>query len=90
MNPRSVTGRCRQGSDPGERFRKMEGLEDYEDAVGDCDGRKRHPSATPRKAVTGWLNSHEENARFAELCKVGPMVLRIVLTEDGFQLEEDE
>jgi hypothetical protein len=84
---RSVTGRCRQGSDPGERFRRMEGLEDYEDAWEIALAATGIRPAT-RKAVTGWLNSHAESARFAESCKVGPAMLRVVQAEEGCQLEE--
>jgi hypothetical protein len=84
---RSVTGRCRQGSDPGERFRSMEGLEDYQDAWEIATTARGIRPAT-EKAVTGWLNSHEESARFAESCKVGANVLHVVPTEAGFRLEE--
>jgi hypothetical protein len=65
----------------------MEGLEDYEDAWEIAMiARGIRPAA--RKAVAGWLNSHEVSARFAESCRVGPTLLRVVSTEEGFQLQE--
>jgi hypothetical protein len=84
---RSVTGRCREGSDPGERFRRMEGQEDYEDAWEIAAAAKGIRPAM-RKAVVGWLNSHEESACLAECCQVGFTMFRVVRTEEGFQLEE--
>lgn len=86
---RSVTGRCREGCDPGERFRGMEGQEDYEDAWQIAIAAIGIRPAT-RKAVTGWLNSHPENARFAESSRVGPTMLRVLQTSDGVQLQDEE
>jgi hypothetical protein len=54
---RSVTGRCRAGQDPGERFRRMEGDTEYDDAWEIAKAAIGIRSAT-RKAVVGWLNSH--------------------------------
>jgi hypothetical protein len=86
---RSVTGRCREGCDPGERFRGMEGQEDYEDAWTIAAAAIGIRPAS-RKAVTGWLNSHPENARFAECCRVGPAMLRVLQTSEGVQLEDED
>ena len=84
---RSVTGRCRAGQDPGERFRRMEGDTEYDDAWEIAKAAIGIRSAT-RKAVVGWLNSHPENARFAESCTVGSDTLRISKIEDEYVLEE--
>jgi hypothetical protein len=86
---RSVTGRCREGSDPGERFRRMEGEEDYEDAWNIALGAVEIRPAT-RKAVTGWLNSHLDDARFAEGCRIASTTLRVLQTPEGVQLEGDD
>src|SRR5262245_506087 len=85
-NSRTVTGRCRQGIDPGDRFRKMEGQEGYEDAWGIALAAKGLRPAT-EKSVTGWLNSHPEDAQFAESCEIGLRSFRVVRTADGFGLE---
>jgi len=82
----SVTGRCRPGSDPGERFRRMEGDADYEDAWVIAASAKLVRPATQEK-VLGWLNSHEKDARFAESCQIASRKLRVVETEGGFNLE---
>jgi len=84
---RSVTGRCREGHDPGERFRKMEGDAEYDDAWEIAKAAIGIRPAT-RKAVVGWLNSHLENARFAESCTVGNVALHICGSETGYLLEE--
>jgi hypothetical protein len=65
----------------------MQGLEDYEDAWQIAMNARGIRPAT-RKAVAGWLNSHADNARFAESCRVGPAVLRVVLKEEGILLED--
>ncbi len=85
---RSVTGRCRQGVDPGERFRRMEGLEDYEDAWEIARSALCVRPAV-EKSIVGWLNSHREDAQFAEFCQIGSRKLRVVTAEDGFALSED-
>ena len=82
----SVTGRCRLGSDPGERFRRMEGQEDYEDAWAIALSATMVRPATEEK-IRGWLNSHQDDAAFAESCTIGAKTLRVVRTPDGFELE---
>ena len=84
---RSVTGRCREGQDPGERFRRMEGDAEYGDAWEIAKAAIGIRPAT-RKAVVGWLNSHPENARLAELCRAGGTSHRISRSEDAYLLEE--
>jgi len=86
---RTVTGRCRQGVDPGERFQRMEGQEEYEDAWEIALAAKGLRPAT-EKSITGWLNSHPEDAQFAESCQIGLRSFRVVRTADGFGLQENE
>jgi hypothetical protein len=83
---RTVTGRCRQGIDPGERFRRMEGQDGYEDAWEIALAAKGLRPAT-EKSVTDWLNSHPDDAQFAESCQIGLRSFRVVRTADGFGLE---
>jgi hypothetical protein len=83
---RSVTGRCRPGSDPGERFRRMQGQEGYDDAWEIAAAARLVRPATEEK-ILGWLNSHPGDARFAETCRIGSRSQRVVKTEDGFKLE---
>jgi hypothetical protein len=83
----SVTGRCRPGSDPGERFRRMEGQEDYEDAWEIAVSATLVRPATEEK-ILGWLNSHETDAVFAESCSIGSETFRVVRNPSGFQLEQ--
>jgi len=82
----SVTGRCLPGSDPGERFRRMDGREGYEDAWQIAVSARSVRPATQEK-VLGWLNSHENDARFAESCRIGLRSFKVVQSESGFQLE---
>ena len=86
---RTVTGRCRPGIDPGERFRRMEGQEGYEDAWEIALAAKGVRPAT-ENSITGWLNSHPEDAQFAESCQIGLRSFRVVRTADGFGLQENE
>jgi len=82
----SVTGRCRPGSDPGERFRRMEGQEDYADAWEIAASATVVRPANEEK-ILGWLNSHEVDAAFAESCSIGSTARRVVRTAEGFSLE---
>ena len=82
----SVTGRCKPGTDPGERFRRMEAQEDYEDAWEITISAPLIRPATEEK-VLGWLNSHEHDACFAESCRIGERLFRVIRTDDGFSLE---
>jgi hypothetical protein len=83
---RSVTGRCRLGSDPGERFRRMEGQEGYEDVWEIALSATVVRPAIEEK-ILGWLNSHEDDAVFAESCRIGAKTLQVIRTADGFKLE---
>jgi hypothetical protein len=83
---RAVTGRCRRGVDPGERFRRMEGQPDYEDAWEIAVAAKGLRPST-EQSVTDWLNSHQEDAELAESCQIGSTNFRVVKTDDGFRLE---
>jgi hypothetical protein len=83
---RLVTGRCREGVDPGERFRRMEGLAEYEDAWGIAVGAKGLRPST-EKSVTDWLNSHEEDAQLADFGQIGSRNFRVIKTDEGFRLE---
>jgi len=65
----------------------MAGQEDYEDAWEIAIAAKGVRPAT-LKAVVGWLNSHEEDARLAESCKIGPTTFSVGRTEKGFQIGE--
>src|SRR5262245_34812974 len=84
---RSVTGRCREGHDPGERFRRMENDEEYTDAW-DITTTAVGIRPASSKAVAGWLNSHPERAQCVEFCNVAGVELRILKTEEGYRLEE--
>jgi hypothetical protein len=65
-----TTARCRQHSDPGERFRKMEGASGYEDSWKVATTAKGIRPATQAE-VTEWLKCHDEDAPFVESCQVG-------------------
>jgi hypothetical protein len=82
----SVTGRCRPGSDPGERFRRMEGEDGYEDAWEIALSAILVRPANEEK-ILGWLNSHKDDAVFAESCTIGARTAHVVAGPDGFQLE---
>jgi len=82
----AFTARCRQGADPGERFRRMEGEEGYETAWKVAATATGIRPAT-RREVKVWLNAHHEDAQFAESCQVGGTNMRVVKTADGFRFE---
>jgi hypothetical protein len=64
----------------------MEGLKDYEDAWEIAKAAKVVRPATGQ-AIKGWLNSHLDDAQFAELSQIGSSKFRVVTTADGFALE---
>ena len=80
------TARCHHGSDPGERFRRMEGERGYEDCWEVASTAKAVRPARP-KEVTDWLNGHREDTAFAESCLVGDKMVKLVETADGFRFE---
>jgi hypothetical protein len=80
------TARCRPGSDPGERFRRMEGVSGYERHWGIASSSLGVRPATQRELIA-WLNSHSGDAQFAETCRVGAAVLRVVRNPNGLSLE---
>jgi len=76
-------GRCRSGSDPGERFRRMEGEGEHEKAwkvASIADGVR----PATKSEVELWLNSHKEDAQFADSCQVGGKALSVAKTDLGF------
>ena len=80
------TARCRHGSDPGERFRRMEGETGYEDCWQVASTAKAIRPARPHE-VSEWLHGHREDTAFAESCHDGDKTMRLVETADGFRLE---
>ena len=80
------TARCRPRTDPGERFRRMEGLPEYETHWTIAATAKAIRPATQREVIR-WLSSHPEDAQFAQSCRVGLKNMRVVRTEDGFRFE---
>ena len=81
-----ITARCLQGSDPGERFRRMEGKKGYEDSWKAAATAKGIRPAT-QAAVIEWLKRHNEDALFAESCQVGGKTMSVVRTVDGVRFE---
>jgi len=81
-----ITGRCLQGNDPGERFRRMEGVRGYEAHWKVAATAKGIRPATKHEVIH-WLNVHKEDALFAESCHVGGKTMNVVRTTDGFQLK---
>ena len=80
------TARCHQGSDPGERFRRMEGEGGYEDCWEVASTAKAIRPARQHE-VTEWLNGHSADTAFAESCHVGDKLMKLVKASDGFRLE---
>ena len=81
------TARCHQGSDPGERFRRMEGERGYEDCWQIASTAKAIRPARQHE-VTHWLNGHREDTAFAELCHAYDKTMKLVETVDGFRFEK--
>ncbi|MCH9016031.1 MAG: hypothetical protein IH877_10140 [Gemmatimonadetes bacterium] len=80
------TARCRPGSDPGERFRRMEGSPGYETHWEIAATSKGVRPATQNEVIE-WLNAHLEDAKFAEYCQIGSKNMRVVETANGFRFE---
>jgi hypothetical protein len=80
------TARCHQGSDPGERFRRMEGQKEYERAWKVASVATGIRPAT-QKAVIKWLTEHPNDACFAESCLVAGTNFKVVKTVDGYQIQ---
>jgi hypothetical protein len=80
------TARCREGNDPGERFRRMEGEKGYEKAWKVASAATGIRPAT-QEAVIKWLTKHPDDACFAESCLVGGTSFKVVKTVDGYQLQ---
>jgi hypothetical protein len=83
--------RCRQGRDPGERFRRMEGQKEYEKEYGEAwsvasaaDGIRPATKAE----VELWLNTHKVDAQFADSCQLGDKVLSVAKTAEGFIIKK--
>lgn len=75
--------RGRVGEDPGERFRRMEGLPGY--------AKPWHVASTASglrpstiSEVVGWLNDHPEDATFAQAAEVRPVRLKVVRSAAGY------
>lgn len=84
---RAVTARCLKGSDPGERFRRMEGVPGYHDYWQVSASATGIRPAT-RTEVLSWLNGHPEDAAFVASCQIGIKPMRIVKAGDGFHFED--
>jgi hypothetical protein len=80
------TARCLQGSDPGERFRRMEGLSAYKEHWEIAATAKGIRPAT-RDEVIAWLNAHQEDGKFAESVQFGLNTMRVVKTTHDFHFE---
>lgn len=85
-NRERITARCLQGSDPGERFRRMEGEKGYEDSWKVAATAKGIRPARQAEVIK-WLKSHSEDALFAESWAVGGKTMSVVRTVDGFRFE---
>jgi hypothetical protein len=72
-----------RGSDPGERFRMMEGKRGYERAWQVASTAKGLRPAKEREVI-GWLNSHKKDAVFAEEAHIDGRTLKVVKTPSGF------
>jgi len=86
FNDRAFIARCRQGTDPGERFRRMEDEPGYEEAWKVAATAKGIRPAT-QDDVMRWLNGHEDDAKFAHSCKIGSKPMAVVTTASGFRLK---
>ena len=82
----ALTARCRVGSDPGERFRRMEHATGYEQPwahASRCVALR--PSSL--KEVLGWLKGHRDDAQFVLSGTVGDRQLAVLRHADGLKLE---
>jgi hypothetical protein len=80
------TARCLQGSDPGERFRRMKGEKGYEDSWKVASTAKAIRPARQHEVIE-WLKSHSKDSPFAKSCQIGNRTMILVRTTDGFRFE---
>jgi hypothetical protein len=76
---RGTIGRCHPGSDPGERWRRMEGARGYERHWEKAQSAEYLRPASVAD-VEVWLNepSHQRDARFAESVEIDGKAMTIV------------
>jgi hypothetical protein len=80
------TARCREGSDPGERFRRMEGAKGYERPWQVAVTSKAIRPATLNEVI-GWLKDHNEDSQFVEGAHIGAKSLKVRQTAQGVWFE---
>lgn len=83
---RSVTTRCIEGRDPGERFRAIETRpQDGKDSWEVASKAKLIRPATTQE-VSRWLNSHPEDAPYAESGRIEGKTVRVDGTGDSYRV----
>ena len=70
-------GRCREGADPGERWRRMEGAKGYEKLYAWAISAAQYMRASSAAEVEVWLNKNQKDARFVESVEVAGQVMAI-------------
>jgi hypothetical protein len=82
---RRITTRCREGRDPGERFRATETRPQEHDSWLVVSRAKVIRPATMQE-VNGWLQAHPADAPYAESGRIGDKSVRVDRTNDGCRL----
>ena len=63
-------GRCRDGADPGERWRRMDGVKGYEKLYAWATTAAQYMRPASAAEVEVWLNKNQKDARFVESVEV--------------------
>ena len=63
-------GRCREGADPGERWRRMAGAQGYEKLYAWATSAAQYMRPSSAAEVEVWLNKNQKDARFVESVQV--------------------
>ena len=85
-----VTARCREGEDPGKRFRDMDGAPGYESSWATARVADHLRPATA-KEMEAWLNDNSKgkDAPHAESGEVGGMKVRVVESDGRYRVVFD-
>ena len=81
------TGRCPAGSDPGERWRRMEGVKGYEKYFESARAFAVFLRPASAGEVRHWLEQHPQDAQSLESCEVAGKQMKWVNRNGRLQLE---
>lgn len=83
------TGRCPAGTDPGERWRRMEGVKGYEKYFESARAFAVFLRPASGSEVRHWLEQHPKDAQSLESCEVAGKQMKLVSRNGRLELEPE-